>query len=58
MNVQEMIDASIKAEEIYQSLKTTDSMVEVSDTIDSMSESMAKLVLKKFVYSKEQIFMF
>ncbi len=49
-----MIRDSIKAEEIFNLLKTTQSITEVADIIDSLDEKMAKLVLKKFVYSRGQ----
>lgn len=50
--VAKMLQESAKAEEVFNALCTTQSMSEVADTVDSLSESMAKLVLKKFVYSQ------
>mgnify|MGYP000850941936 CR=1 FL=1 len=44
--IQKMIEDSIKAEEVYQKLKSTESISDVADTIDSLDENMAKLVLK------------
>lgn len=52
--VEKLIEESGKAEEIFKVLKSTQSMSDVADTIESLDENMAKLVLKKFVYSRGQ----
>lgn len=48
--ISKMIYESAEAEKIFDALRTTQSMSEVADTVESLSEGMAKLVLKKFVY--------
>lgn len=52
--VEMLIQESLNAEDIFNQLKSTQSMNEVADTIESLDENMAKLVLKKFVYSRGQ----
>jgi hypothetical protein len=42
----------ILANDYYKKLKETQSMSEVSDLVEEMSEEVAKLVLKKFVYGR------
>lgn len=53
-DIQKMIEESLKAEKIYQRLKLIESFSEVADIIDPLDEDMAKLVLRKFVYSRGQ----
>lgn len=52
--VTKMIRESAEAENIFTALQTTQSISEVADTVGSLSEGMAKLVLKKFVYTRGQ----
>jgi hypothetical protein len=52
--LQQMIADSVEADRIHKLLTSTDSINEVADIVDSLSEDMAKLVLKKFVFSQGQ----
>lgn len=52
--LQQMIADFVEADRIYKLLTSTNSVNEVADIVDSLSEDMAKLVLKKFVFSQGQ----
>lgn len=45
-----------KANDLFKTLSTTQSMNEVYDIIESMDENMAKLVLRKFIYSRGDVY--
>lgn len=51
--ISKMIYESAVVEKIFNTLQTTQSMPEIEDIVDSLSENISKLVLKKFVYSRE-----
>jgi len=50
--IEQIIKESGEAEDIFQVLKATQSMSDVADIVADLDENMAKLVLKKFIYSK------
>jgi len=50
--IDEAVKAALKAEEIYKKLISSNSIDDITDTIDSLDENMAKLVLRKFVYAR------
>jgi hypothetical protein len=52
--MEKMFEEQNKANDLFIKLKETQSMSEVSDIVESMDENMAKLVLKKFIYSRGQ----
>lgn len=52
--LQQMIADSVEADRIHKLLTSTDSINEVADIVDSLSEDMVKSVLKKFVFSQGQ----
>lgn len=49
----DIFEKQIKAEAIFKKIKSTDSMPDIADIVDSLDEEMAKLVLKKYIYSYE-----
>lgn len=51
LEIEKVINNSIEAEKIFRTLQETDSMSVVSDIVNGLSEDIAKLVLKKFVYA-------
>ena len=50
--LRKMIEKSNEAEALYEKLRETESMCDVDDIVESMDEDTAKMVLKKFVYSR------
>lgn len=50
----EIIEKAIKAQEIYEKLKESQNMCDIGETIDSLTEEMAKLVLKKAIYDRKE----
>lgn len=50
--LRKMIEKSNEAEDLYEKLRETESMCDVDDIVESMDEDTAKMVLKKFVYSR------
>lgn len=53
--IKKLMQESSEADKLVELLKTTDSMSLIADTVESISERMTKLVLKKFIYSQEGI---
>ncbi len=51
-SIERIMQESIEAEKIFNILQNTNSMTQVADIVDTLDESMAKMVLKKFVYSR------
>lgn len=52
--MEKMFEEQDKANDLFVKLKETQSMSEISDIVQSMDDNMAKLVLKKFIYSRNQ----
>lgn len=52
-SLKKLIEASIEAENIYERLKNTSSISEISDIIEKLDEATMKIVLKKFIYGRE-----
>lgn len=52
--IEKIYEEQSKADDLFKTLSTTQSMSEVYDIIESIDENMAKLVLKKFIYSRGQ----
>lgn len=50
-NMEKEIQLQNEANVIFQKLNTSNSMNEVAEIIEKLSEEMAKAVLKKFIYS-------
>ncbi len=51
-NVEEMIKESIKLQKTKEELDSTESMSQISDIVDSLSESEAKKLLKMYIYDR------
>lgn len=49
---QKELELTQKATEIFEKLQQENSMCQIGDIVDSLDETMAKRVLKMFVYSK------
>lgn len=45
------IEMALRADEIKESLDTTDSMSDVHDIVESLDTELIKVVLKKYVYA-------
>lgn len=52
--IEKMYQEQEKANDLFETLKNTQSMSDISDIVESMNENMSKLVLKKFIYSRGQ----
>jgi hypothetical protein len=50
--IEKLLEEDAKADALFTTLKATDSMSNIADIVESMSEDMAKLVLYKFIYSR------
>lgn len=51
-NMEKIYEELSKANDLFKFLRETSSMSEIHDIIESMDENVAKLVLKKFIYSR------